>query len=308
MSDRLSVDICVATFRRPELLRDLLDSLARQELDGIRARVIVVDNDPGGSARQVVEAFGRIAPLPVVYATESIIGISAARNRALALVDADQLAFVDDDETVSTRWLATLVEAQRRFDADAVFGPVEHRLPPEAPEWVRQHSIFQRVTRPTGTFVTHGATNNVLIRVSALGTPRQTFDPAFGLTGGEDTEFSHRLYLAGRRLVWCDEAVVREKVGAHRATLAWIRQRSYRSGQTFFRIFVQRAPPAPKMAWLAKKLAQLAGAVFASCAVAPVSARLRSEYAAAAWRSAGQLSAFARRANRKEYDAAAGYR
>jgi succinoglycan biosynthesis protein ExoM len=303
-----SVDICIATFRRPELLRGLLDSLGRQELNGIRARVIVVDNDPEGSARESVDAFRGTTPLPVVYEREPRRGISAARNRALARVEADLLAFVDDDETASPRWLATLADAQRRFDADVVFGPVEHELSPEAPEWARLHSIFRRTNRPTGTRVTHGATNNVLIRRAALGNPPEAFNPAFGLTGGEDTEFSHRLHRAGRRLIWCDEAIVHEKVGAHRATMAWIRQRSYRSGQTYFRIFVRTEPPARKAVWLMKKMVHLCAAAIAWCAAAPLSARIRAEYAAAACRSAGQLSAFAGCAHREEYDAAAGYR
>ena len=48
------------------------------------------------------------------------------------------------------------------------------------------------------------------------------FDPRFGLTGGEDTMFTHDLVGRGGTIVWCDEAVVRESVPADRATRSWV--------------------------------------------------------------------------------------
>jgi glycosyltransferase involved in cell wall biosynthesis len=41
----------------------------------------------------------------------------------------DLIAFLDDDEEASPGWLAALIETQRRYDADVVFGPVRARAP-----------------------------------------------------------------------------------------------------------------------------------------------------------------------------------
>lgn len=47
--------ICIATYKRPELLKKLLESLSKQELpESVEIEVIIVDNDKSESAREVV--------------------------------------------------------------------------------------------------------------------------------------------------------------------------------------------------------------------------------------------------------------
>jgi len=48
-----SISVCIATYRRLDRLEVLLADLACQQLPP--SEVIVVDNDPGGTARQVIE-------------------------------------------------------------------------------------------------------------------------------------------------------------------------------------------------------------------------------------------------------------
>ena len=51
------IDVCIASYKRPQLLAKLLSCLAGQNLpDGVTMAAIVVDNDPAGSARSAVEA------------------------------------------------------------------------------------------------------------------------------------------------------------------------------------------------------------------------------------------------------------
>ncbi|MCZ6703705.1 MAG: glycosyltransferase [Ignavibacteria bacterium] len=48
--------ICIATYKRPELLEKLLDSLSNQKLpESVILEFIIVDNDKSGSAKEVVE-------------------------------------------------------------------------------------------------------------------------------------------------------------------------------------------------------------------------------------------------------------
>jgi succinoglycan biosynthesis protein ExoM len=61
------------------------------------------------------------------------------------------------------------------------------------------------------------------------------FDPAYGLTGGEDGDMLARLAQRGMRIVWCDEAFVTEPVEKSRLNLLWLLRRSMRGGQDFAR-------------------------------------------------------------------------
>jgi succinoglycan biosynthesis protein ExoM len=296
-----SVDICVATYRRPAMLAALLEALARQGGPGLALRLVVVDNDAAASARGAVEAFRAGAALPVLYRVEPRQNIALARNRALALCRADFVALIDDDETPSAGWLAALLACAARFQADAVFGPVRSVLPDDAPAWAR--ACFGKPRRRTGELLRHGGAGNVLLRGAVLARPAPWFDPAFGLTGGEDTDWFHRLYLDGLRLVWCAEAEACEPVPAERLRVGWARRRAFRGGQTYYRVFVRRYSRRAGALWFAAKslqlLAGLAAAPLLRCASYPAFVALTLRIAGAA----GQLSRCLARVDYEEYHA-----
>ena len=228
-----NVVIAVATYRRPDLLADLLDSLERVTYE--RFRVIVIDNDAQASGRHVAEG----SELVLDYSVEAHPGIAAARNAALdRLLPSDEfIVFVDDDERVTSDWLEKLLETQRAEQADVVAGPVISVFPEETPRWVLRGNFIQRARFATGSIALSPATNNTLVRVALLrerGFPR--FDESFSMTGGSDTEFFRRLRNSGARMVWCDEAVVYEDVPVSRTTFAWIFRRGVREGNVSGRL------------------------------------------------------------------------
>jgi succinoglycan biosynthesis protein ExoM len=265
-----TVDICIATFRRPAMLAVLLDALALQERRGVAPRIIVIDNDLAGTARPAVEEFAAAGALPVLYQIEPLQNIALARNRALRLSDADAIVFIDDDETPCRGWLAALLDCAERTGADVVFGPVDSILPADAPEWA--HAVFRKPSRATGEAMPYGGAGNVLLRRSVLAPLQQQkqapqwFDPSFGLTGGEDTDWFYRLHLAGKRLVWCNEAAASEPVPQARLQLDWARRRAFRGGQTYYRVVVRRYTRGAGALWFAAKSAQL----LAGLALAPL--------------------------------------
>ena len=233
--------LAVPTFRRTPLLAALLPQLAAQvrELPGWAVEVLVVDNDPAGSAAPVVHGSS------ARYVHEPRPGISAARNRALAEAgDADVLVFIDDDELPGPGWLAALTGAWSRWGCAAVTGPVVSQLPAGVDPWVTGSGVFDRLRRPPGALLRGAATNNLLldlVRVRALGL---RFDDRLGLTGGEDTAFTHSLVHAGGEIRWCDDAEVLEPVPAPRLTRGWVRRRSFRSGSSWSRAEVLLAGSA----------------------------------------------------------------
>lgn len=232
----MSVSLCIATYRRPTQLNALLADLTRQTRRP--DEVVVVDNDAAGSAHPVIEYWRHKGlPFPVRYEVQPVQNISLTRNRTVALAEGDWLAFIDDDERAPRRWLEQLLTTALRFDADGVLGPVEPVVPHQAPGWIRRGQFYRWVRMRTGSVIPPNRLRfgNVLLRGSLLRGLPQPFDPAYGLTGGEDGDLLARLTLDGARLLWCDEAEVEEPVDPRRLSLRWLLRRSLRGGQDFAR-------------------------------------------------------------------------
>jgi succinoglycan biosynthesis protein ExoM len=228
----MRVAICICTFKRQELLRDLLSGIARlmfRKTQIPQIEIVVVDNDERASAREVCSTIPY--PWPIRYVVEPRRGITHARNRAIAEADlVDFIAFIDDDEVPSAQWLDELLWAQAEFAADVVSGPVLPRYAPDVVDWVKSGGFFEpRFSAKTGTVRNTCASNNVLIAAHVFKrVPR--FDEAFALSGAEDTNFFLRVSQAGYKIVWSKEAVVFELVSAQRASVSWILRREYQTG------------------------------------------------------------------------------
>ncbi len=264
------VAVCVATHRRPQGLLRLLGALAEIEEASRRGlSVVVVDNDPDGSAREVCAAVADRAPWPLAYLREKRRGIPQARNAALAhaLHRADWVAFLDDDTVPAPGWLGALLERARESGADAVTGPCAPRFEQAPPRWVVESGCFERPRHPDGTRLDVAFTHNALVSARALQAMPHLFDEGLALTGGSDAEFFRRFAREGHSIVWCERARVVETVPASRATLGWVLRRAYRTGAANARIDVLHRPGARTRlavaahgAWCVAKGAALASA------------------------------------------------
>lgn len=242
-----TVTLAALTFRRPDDLAALLPALAEQAAGqpGYDVGVLIVDNDPAGGAEAAVRAFAETSPVRVRYAHEAVPNIAAARNRALSEAGTRLLVFLDDDERPSQSWLSLLL-AQRELDQTAaVVGPVVSAFAVDPDAWVRSGAFFVRRRLPTGTRVDVAATNNLLLDLDVVRRLGLRFDPAYGLTGGEDMLFTRRLRAAGEQMVWCDEAVVTDVVPASRTTRRWVLLRAFSNGNSWGLTSVAVAESAP---------------------------------------------------------------
>lgn len=208
-----NIDVCICTFRRPDLLKRLLEELDRQETGGLFTfSVVVVDNDHLQTAREIAANFAGTSRLPIKYCVEPHQNIPMARNLAIKSAEGDYVAFIDDDEFPINNWLLTLFNACHDYGADGALGPVKPHFDTEPPQWVIKGKFYDRSTYPTGLVIDwrKGRTGNVLLnkRIFAESTP--PFNPEF--RQGEDQEFFHRMIAKGFRFVWCDEAVAYETV------------------------------------------------------------------------------------------------
>jgi len=229
------VVVAMLTYRRPDDLRVAVPAfLAQVEVADAEASILVVDNDPDGSAAQLVAGFGSDR---VRYVHEPVPGIAAARNRAVdESSEVDLLIFVDDDEHPAPGWLAAMLATYEHHRAACVAGPVVSEFSEDPEPWITAGRFFVRRRLPTGTELTVAATNNLLIDMAQLKRHGVRFDPVFGLSGGSDTLFTRALVRCGAHLVWCDEAIVYDRVPTSRLTREWVLRRARRSGNSASRV------------------------------------------------------------------------
>ncbi len=139
---RVTLSVCIATYKRLDRLDALLADLERQELRP--DEIVIVDNDAAGSARAVVEARIRAGySLRLLYEVQPERNISLTRNRTVALASGDWLAFVDDDERAPANWLRRLMEAGGEFRSRCILAPVEPQVPDSAPSWIRRGRFYE---------------------------------------------------------------------------------------------------------------------------------------------------------------------
>jgi succinoglycan biosynthesis protein ExoM len=236
-----TVALCVCTYGRPMGLRRLLESLLATVPPAIASpagqhhvRVIVVDNDPAEPNRQLAREIADRAPWPLDYVTEPRRGIPHARNAAVRACrdTADFVAWIDDDEVPMPGWLEALLAAQQETGADVVAGPVIPRFESPPAAWVEKGGFFERPRFPDRTQLTYAYTCNALVAFGVFELATPPFNESLGLSGADDTYLFRQAFLAGKKIVWADDALVIEFVPASRLRISWLLRRAYRRGNT----------------------------------------------------------------------------
>jgi glycosyltransferase involved in cell wall biosynthesis len=232
MPEAVSVSVVIPTFRRPESLDRALRSLLAMTHIPDGAEVVVVDNDAGASAARTVALLAKTAPLPIRYVHEPAAGVANARNAGVLAAQGELIAFLDDDETASPEWLAKLLEAQTRFQADVVFGPVVAAIPEGARHRDYLQRFFSRIGPETSQAIDgYYGCGASLVRRGALPDPAQPFSAARNLIGGEDDLLFGEMKRRGARFAWAVEAWVHEHPEPQRLSLGYALKRAFAFGQ-----------------------------------------------------------------------------
>ena len=239
------ISVVILSYDRVHLLERTLRGCATQGGDWGAFEVIVVDNHPDQLARGLVERLAAETGVAMTYLADPRRNISIVRNKGIAAAQGRYVAFIDDDEEPQPGWLAALTACLDRTGADAAFGP---KLPEfeggRAPDWDPDGwrytldfrmpadepiAMFGRLRR-RGKGLGSG---NAAFRVSTCLDGPEPFSVAFGDANGEDTQLLFRLAMAGRRFVWCPEAVVREFIETSRARPDYMITRMKRGSQHY---------------------------------------------------------------------------
>lgn len=213
------ITVVIPTRDRPDRLARCLRSLRALDFPRERLEVVLVDNAPSteASAELVATEFPEVR-----YVREPRPGLSFARNRGLAEVRTELVAFTDDDVVADPAWLQGVVRGFRAApDVACVTGlVVPLALDTPAQVWFEQFrgpgtGMRRRIYdlgphRPADPLFPYtagrfGAGNNFAFRTRVLrelggsdgalgvGTPAQA---------GEDIDVLFRIVRAGHRLVF----------------------------------------------------------------------------------------------------------
>lgn len=215
------------------MLGDTLASFHHLQIpEGYKVELVIADNDEEESAHRVVLEHQEKIQFSVVYLVEPRRGIVYMRNRIMdeALkLQADLLAFMDDDEEVEYNWLVKMLEAKETYRADVVVGRVERILPDHTPKWILRGRFFERPNITTGTVRKAASTSNVIFDLPLIANRfGLRFHPALNLAGSSDTFLFTEATEKGAKIVWVNENLVKESIPLSRMTVDWLLKRAFR--------------------------------------------------------------------------------
>lgn len=212
-----SAAVIIATYRRPDFVRECLDHLGCQTVSP--QRTIVVDASPDELTRAVVAEYPHVE-----YRRNNRGAGTLAASRAIGVqgITEDVIAFLDDDAYAEPQWLAELLAAYELPNVGAVGGRARNGQPREESEGIDRIGRFLRDGRLTGYFaadpgriipIDHMLGANMSVRSDVLRSFGGIHDYYPGTCLREDADLALRVRLAGYRLVYAPAAVVRHVAG-----------------------------------------------------------------------------------------------
>lgn len=221
------LSVVLATHRRGDGLKALLDSLQNQETKGrFSYEVIVVENDAKPQSQQLVESYG------VKYLQEPVAGKCRAINRGIAASEGEIVAFTDDDVEADRSWLLNLLDCFESAGCDGVGGRVLPVYPQGTPQWVKDNAvqlagavvIYDQgpQTKELGAGQVPFIGANFAFRRSVFtdcGMFKDDWGPGTAHPVGEDSEFVERVLSKGKKLLYCGAAVINHPFDPRRLTL-----------------------------------------------------------------------------------------
>lgn len=235
--DREKYVIAICSYKRPRGLKDLLQALTALDFGDEREQttVLVVDNDPEGSAESLVLEVAANSDLPMVYRHAAPRGLVAARNSALAFGREQQanLMFLDDDELPEPSWFAAMVEMHNRFPDAIVAGPIRPVFERPLPDWSPRGEYWTRSNhKDAESLVGTVPDANILFPVSFHHT-ELFYDMKYNTSGAQDTHLLGKWLAAGGQIVWAAGAATVEAIPAGRMTLEYAVERRFFESLTF---------------------------------------------------------------------------
>ena len=238
-----SLTVALCTHNHKERLHRTLCGLAQLEQPEWPWELLIVDNaSTDGTPDLIAGTEWRAPHINVRSVREETLGLSNARNRAVAEATGQYIVFMDDDETPDPQWLRAFEQTIILHRPDALGGRIEVLFENgERPAWL-QDDLLGFLGR-----LDHGAT---ACRLSEPGTSifggnfafrREVFvkigmfDTELGRkgtanVGGEDTEIYRRLLDTGCSVWWAPDAVIYHRIQAAKLRRTYFLELHFQQG------------------------------------------------------------------------------
>lgn len=228
-----TISITIPTYKRPNELVRLLQSIDGSKVKGFNVEIVVADNDPAASAKDVMETFVSNCLTPTTYVHVPEPGVSNARNGALKAARGRYILFIDDDMEATQEWAQILMQGALALDATLAFGPAIAVMPEEGNVlFDYMQPLFSRLRDYDTGLIDEGiATGNCFLDRGKEALPDPVFNPALNNSGGEDDALFIYMINQGAKLAWIEAATTLEHVPAKRATLSYVWRRNFAWGQ-----------------------------------------------------------------------------
>ncbi len=239
MATNRTFAVVIPTYRRPDLLSRLLDSLVEAIHPVSMLEVIVVENGDSHDAESVVKFYIDKIKLRYIYISEP--SVSKARNAGIKATNADHYIFFDNDVRLGRETLVAYDDAFQRNSNGHFFGGqllIDYEdvpspwLLPYLPCSARGFNLGQdqELSEPILLGGNFSLSAEQIRRVGL-------FDEqcAVGENGGfmgEETRIQRELLTQGCTGLYLHDAVVWHYVPKDRCSAEWMLKRSYRHGLT----------------------------------------------------------------------------
>jgi GT2 family glycosyltransferase len=209
--EHVCASVIVATRNRPQLVQELLQSLAASS--PLPSEVVLVDDASDVS----VERLFQPAELPFrlrILRNDAAVGPGVSRNRGVHYSRRNLLLFTDDDCVVEPGWVGALASALP--ETAALLGGVGGRVLARDRDVFSRYYEFHRILEPRPHDRNHPkripylVTANCAIRRDAF-MRAGGFDGRIPEAGGEDAALSMRLAKVGYHFERVDSAVVHHR-------------------------------------------------------------------------------------------------
>lgn len=209
---RLSVAVVIATYNRPDRVRECLSHLAQQSITP--DRIVVVDSSADNRTERAVRDF------PGVQYARNPMGrgrTPESRQIGCSLTREDIVAFLDDDANAWADWLEQLLARYESSDVGGVGGAALNGVPGEREAGIGSIGLLLPDGRLTGNFaadpgrdveVDHLLGANMSFRRAAIDAIGGIYGNYPGTCLREESDLALRIKNAGYRLVFTPDAVV----------------------------------------------------------------------------------------------------
>ena len=230
------VTVAICTRNRRRALERTLETLAAIESPpSLSWELLVVDNRSEDDTAKSIASFAHELPLRMLV--ESRVGLSHARNAAIAAARGEYIVWIDDDVLVDPGWLRAYHDAFRNHPDVAFFGgPIVPELDGTPPSWLlaalphidnayAARDLGRAPVALTADTLPFGA--NFVVRTEDQ--RRHPFDPELGrrddrLSAGEEWDVLQRLLAEGASGRWVPRARVRHVISAERQSVRYLRR------------------------------------------------------------------------------------